>query len=213
MNAEDGRVLTEIPTRKIGAVSICFSQDGRTVALVARNLAVEIWDITGKRVSSFPCPGQSQPWTVNFNADGTKLTTGTWSGKVVVFDVASGNVDRVLDGHHGTVWGARFVPANSDLLVSCAADGLVKLWSLSLGRNVATLNAYSGDTISVEVTEDGQRLVAGGWGPDVLIWDLTHFERHMAGNLHYQIKQFEEELGDTIPKTRLLGWADEVLAR
>jgi len=213
MNAEDGKVLAEISTGKVGAVSMCFSPDGQTVAVVSRNQAVDIWDILGKPVSSFPCPGESQPWTVKFNADGTKLTSGTWSGKVVVFDVASGNVDHVLEGHHGTVWGAGFVPASNDLLVSCAADGLVKLWSLSLGRNVATLAAYTGDVITVDVTADGGHLVAGGWGPDVLIWDLSYFERHIAGNLHYQIEQFEEELGDAIPKTRLLDWADKVLAR
>ncbi len=67
--------------------------------------------------------------------------------------------------------------------------------------------------MAVDVTADGRRLVAAGWAPDVLIWDLSHFERHMAGNLRFQIEQFDEELGDAILRSRLLDWADEVLAR
>ena len=211
MNAKDGKVVTVIPTGKGDAISIRFSPDGRTVAVVPRRRGVEIWDVAGQRVSSFPCPEESQPWTVRFNADGTKLTTGTWHGKVVVFDVASGRVDHIFEGHHGTVWQTDFVPSRNDLLVSCAADGLVKLWSRSLNRNIATLEAFPADAGTVDVTPDGQRLVASGSGSDVLIWDLSHFERHMAGNLRYQIEQFEEELGDTIPKTRLLDWAENVL--
>ena len=102
---------------------------------------------------------------------------------------------------------------SNDLLVSCAADGLVKLWSLSLNQNVATFAAFPADAGTVDVTADGQRLVTSGSGSDVLVWDLAHFEQHMAGNLQYQIEQFEKELGDAIPRDRLLDWAEKVLAR
>ncbi len=212
INTEDGKVVTVIPTEKVEALSIRFSPDGRTVATVPRKGVVEIWDIAGNLVSSFPCPEASQPWTVRFNEDGTKLTTGTWRGRVVVFDVASGHVDHVLKGHHGTVWQTEFVPGRDDLLVSGAADGLVKLWSLSLDRNVATFKAFPADAGTVDVTADGQRLVTSGSGSDVLVWDLSHFDRHIAGNLHYQIEQFDEELGDTISKSKLLDWAEAVRA-
>jgi WD40 repeat protein len=82
--------------------------------------------------------------------------------KVVVFDLASWTIDQVLEGHIGMAWNAAFAPGNDDLLVSSAADGGVKLWSLSLGRNVATLEASAGDVFTVAVGPKGQRLAAAG---------------------------------------------------
>jgi WD40 repeat protein len=213
LRVEDGSVAAEFPTGDAQALSLRFTPDGGRVAVIPRGVAVEIWDLAGEHLASLSSPHGSAPWTMDFSADGAKLATGLWSGNIVVFDVASRRVDQILEGHQGTVWSVAFVPGDEDLLASSAADGTIKLWSLSLGRNVATLQAYEGDALTVSVGPAGRRLVAAGAGADVLVWDLAHFERHMAGNLQYQMGQFTPELGGEIPKQQLLDWAAEVLAR
>ncbi len=213
LKIEDGTLVTKIPTGGCDAICLRFLADGHSVAVIPRDRTIRLWDLSGKQLARFDCPEGSQPWTVEVSADGRKLVAGTWRGTVLVFDIPSQHLERVLKGHQGTVWMAGFVPQREDLVVSGAADGTVKLWSLALGRNLVTLEAFGGDTLTIQADPEGRHLIASGAGPDVLIWDLSHFERHMAGNLRYQIEQLEEELGDAIPRKRLLDWADEVLAR
>jgi len=66
---------------------------------------------------------------------------------------------------------------------------------------------------TVDASYEGKLIIAAGLDNDVLIWDLSHFEKHIAGNLHFQLKKFAPELDDSVDRSRLINWAEEVLSR
>jgi hypothetical protein len=67
--------------------------------------------------------------------------------------------------------------------------------------------------LSVSFTPDGNTLVAAGFDGSLCVWDLEYYDRHIAGNLEYQIGRFREELGDGIQTEPLRVWAEDVLRR
>ena len=82
---------------EIGAVA--FAPDGKTVASVAKESGVHLWDaVTGKELRSFP--GHA----VAFSPDCKTLATTGWSEKTAwVWDLQSGKQLQSFRGHQDRV--------------------------------------------------------------------------------------------------------------
>ncbi len=217
LRVEDGSRLAEIPCNGTEALSVRFAPAGNALAVSSRvkiQGALELWTPEGQWLGTFEPPEPPvTSWTIDFRGDGAKLAAGGWDLKFHVWDVETLTHEKEFAGHQGTVWDVRFTLGKSDLLVSAGADGKIKVWSLFEERDIATIDAFPSDALTVDVTPDGLTLVAAGASSDVLVWDLSYWERHMAGNLRFELERFRAELGSSLDEPRLLGWADEVLAR
>lgn len=217
LRAEDGSRVAEIPCKGTEALSVRFSPRGESLAVASRLKAgggLELWTPDGRRLGGFEVPEPPVTcWTLDFRGDGAKLAAGAWDLKFRVWDVQTLAQEGVFAGHQGTVWDVRFVPGRDDLLVSAGADGKIKVWSLLQERDIATIDAFPSDALTVDVTPDGLTLVVAGASSDVLVWDLSYWERHMAGNLRFELERFRGELSGSLDEPLLLGWADEVLAQ
>ena len=105
-------------------------------------------------------------------------------------------------------------PRDPRLLASASADGTVRLWDIEEQRSLVSLTPFDGyDAVTVAFSPDGKSLVVSGAHETVAVYDLTYYDRHIAGHIEYQIERLRPELGDTIQDERLLAWRDEVLRR
>jgi WD40 repeat protein/signal transduction histidine kinase/CheY-like chemotaxis protein len=86
------------------SLGVAISSDGRTVAsggggyasLVSFGNSVKIWDRpTGKLLRSLPVGTHS--WYLDFNSDDTELAVGTWSEGVQIWNLETGQLERVFD--------------------------------------------------------------------------------------------------------------------
>jgi WD40 repeat protein/serine/threonine protein kinase len=219
----DERDPIDLATSPFNPLSITFAPDGETLATVSRRPPrvgekswqhrIDLWNREGSHVAELREPGTGT-WSAVFSPDGKKLVAGTFQWNIQVWDVATRRLESVLEGHEGTVWTVSFRGDDSDSLFSCSADGTIKLWSLSQQRGVLTLPAFGGQAVVVvDADAAGVSLAAGGANDEVLVWDLSYYERHMAGNLRHRLEELRPELGAGVPEVELLEWADEVLAR
>jgi WD40 repeat protein/class 3 adenylate cyclase len=76
--------------------------DGRTLALGLDNGAVELLDLSTRRRRTL---GRQETTViaVEFSPDGATLATGGIDGKVMIWDVASGQVRETFEGHEGRI--------------------------------------------------------------------------------------------------------------
>ncbi|MBU0618040.1 MAG: WD40 repeat domain-containing protein, partial [Planctomycetes bacterium] len=184
-----GDVLATLPSLGSEALAARISPDGRMIATTHRGDKVALWTETGERSGTLAC--DFPPWTVDFRPDGQKLAVGGWSRHIQIWDLEARKLEARLGESKSVDWGVAYRPSDTNILATCSGDGSVKLWDLSERRNVLTLEPFGGaDALSVSFTPDGKTLVAAGFDGSLCVWDLEYYDRHIAGNLEYQIGRF-----------------------
>lgn len=91
------------------------------------------------------------------------VCSGGQDTDLTVWDLVSQEAVFRLRGHRGGVVGLQFVPKrqDSDVVVSAAADGLLKVWNLSLRQCVQTVVASDAQVTSMVMDSEGRRLLCG----------------------------------------------------
>lgn len=77
---------------------------------------------------------------------------------------------RSLVGHSHSV---RAIAAHGDILVSGSYDMMVKVWRISTGENLHTLQGHTQKVYSVVLDLKRNRCISGSMDSNVRIWDLT----------------------------------------
>jgi WD40 repeat protein/energy-coupling factor transporter ATP-binding protein EcfA2 len=149
--------------------ALAFSPKGQSIATVtdgSGNMLLQIWSLTGKRISSRQL-GLGPLLGVAFHPDGRQLAVATANGQVALLKDIGGPV-RVLVGHRGAVYGVAFSP-DGQRLVSVGNDGKGRLWDLK-GHMVAELRGHTAAINNVAVSSDSRWIATAGEDHTVRLW-------------------------------------------
>jgi WD40 repeat protein len=109
--------------------------------------------------------------SVAFSPDGRWLASGYRDKTVKLWDTASGNLIRSLEGHQSAVNSVAFSP-DGRWLASGSADKTVKLWDPSSGKLVRSLESHRSSVLSVAFSPDGRWLASGSSDNTVKLWEV-----------------------------------------
>ena len=104
-----------------------------------------------------------------FSSDNRRVLATTWSGEVLIIDVASSEQVATLAGHDGPVSDVVYLP-DGQTIVTSSFDGSVRFWDEVTGLELSSFDADVGQVISLAVSPDGTRLLTGGDGGTVNLW-------------------------------------------
>ncbi len=107
---------------------------------------------------------------VLFTPDGARVVTAGQDRKVRVWDAATGNPIRVIDGHLNAVRGLALMPGGRRVL-SCGLDKTVRLTDLEAGHPARVFEGHGGNVQSVAAHPDGRRFLSGAAGGEIWLWD------------------------------------------
>jgi WD40 repeat protein len=107
--------------------------------------------------------------SVAFSPDGRLLASGGDDGAVSLWDSATGEALRSLQGHTDWVRSVAFSP-DGRLLASGGDDWAVRLWDSATGEALRSLKEHTRWVISVAFSPDGRLLASGGSDGAVRLW-------------------------------------------
>jgi WD40 repeat protein len=110
--------------------------------------------------------------SVALSPDGKLLAISDGSGKIYLWQVATGQRILTYEGHTGWVMSVAFSP-DGHTLASASMDRTVKLWNISSGQCQKTLRGHSSGVMSVAFSPNGQILASGSHDQTVRLWDIS----------------------------------------
>ncbi|TVY41194.1 putative WD repeat-containing protein, partial [Lachnellula subtilissima] len=102
----------------------------------------------------------SQVWLVKFSNDGSRLASCGGDGSVIIYDVGSFEVQRVLSDHEDGVASFAWSPDDS-MMVTCSQDRKARLWDVNTGTIKAVIPRFGEPSTSCAWAPDGQTFVVG----------------------------------------------------
>jgi WD40 repeat protein len=153
--------------------AVCFTPDGRQLLTAGADGSIVVWSFETE-TGRFHRDRQFTQLTVPVNAialaaEGRLLVSGSRDRTLAVWDLATGELQGVLEGHAGSVTALAVCP-DGDTVVSGSSDGTVKLWSLSQQGAIASFCDGSDAVMAVAVSPDGQAIVSGTADGTVKVW-------------------------------------------
>jgi WD40 repeat protein/serine/threonine protein kinase len=199
--ASSGRELLTIRGESHFGAGLDFSPDGKSLLTSSVDGAVRLWDAreTSPRVL------QSEGWVqgIAFDPEGARLVTaeaaarGGAASLAKVWEVNTGRLLQVLEGHDDPVRSALFIPG-SDWIATASWDGSVRLWD---GLNAGLLRmiyqtdrprwmrrAGPGASFNQAVlSPTGSTLAAAGWDRTVRVWEFPSGAERLSYGKHQAV--------------------------
>lgn len=150
--------------------SLAFDDDGGVLAAAGGDGIIRLWHAsTGEAITRVASPSG---WarTVTVDSGGVFVALGSGTGDIHICDINTGRVSAHLPGHTGRVL-MLGLTRDGDRLASAAADGTVRLWSLSQQQQLAQVRVdASGQCAAFDPASE--RVVVGS-GAGVAALTLT----------------------------------------
>jgi WD40 repeat protein/class 3 adenylate cyclase len=164
---------------------VAFDATGERVAATLRNGTVVVWDTaTGRELQTLhgpkDLPFRSFGWspTPAFSPDGTLLAGGGWGKTGVVWDLGSGAIEAVLEGHDWEVSDIEFSP-DANVVATTGPDGTVRLWDTATWSSSNTFSGTTAEQYALAFSPDGSTIATGGADGTAVVWDLPTGEQLM----------------------------------
>jgi WD40 repeat protein len=106
-------------------------------------------------------------------ADGRHALSGSsWDRALRLWDLATGETLRTLEGHTGSVSAAAAL-TDGNRALSGSDDSTLRLWDLATGEILRTLEGHTDGVSAVAVVADGSRALSGSEDYTLRLWDLA----------------------------------------
>ncbi|HYV82100.1 MAG TPA: TIR domain-containing protein, partial [Pyrinomonadaceae bacterium] len=105
------------------------------------------------------------------NRQGTRAISGHRDGRLCLWDLESGELVRVTDGHSKIV-GSIQLSRDERYAISGSDDSTIKIWELESGRGIGTLEGHTNSVDSLAISSDGGLIASTGFQDySVRLWD------------------------------------------
>jgi WD40 repeat protein/DNA-binding CsgD family transcriptional regulator len=109
--------------------------------------------------------------TSAFHPSQAWFATGDADGRIVIWDLRSGEQELTWQAHENWVRGLCFTP-DGQYLISASEDRTIKLWQASTGEFVRTIGIHDDWVRSIALSPDGTQIASASRDGTVGLWDL-----------------------------------------
>ena len=137
-----------------GVTAVGFSRDGKWLATgggePSRSGELRIWNVAnGELLHAIPDAHSDTLFCIDFSPDNQYVATGGADRFVKIFEVATGNLFKSLEGHSHHVLGISW-RMDGRRLVSGGSDKVVKVWDFLTGEQVKTITGFGKEVSAIQ---------------------------------------------------------------
>jgi WD40 repeat protein len=175
-----GQLLRTFTGHTSEVASVAFSPNGERIASASGHWTgqdkpgeVLIWSAsTGQVALALKAHSRGIHWkALAFSPDGARLATGSYDQTIKIWDTATGQLLRTLEGHTYVISSVAFSP-DGRLLASSSRDKTVKIWDTTRGREIRNLGGHPETVNDAKFSPDGTRIFSSDGGFAVKVWDV-----------------------------------------
>lgn len=192
-SAEDGRLLHDLKKHTDWVTAIEYSPDGVLLATGDRGGGLVLWEAQGAQEFQVLVGHQGAITDVSWRKDADVLASSSEDGTIRLWNPNDGKQIKQWKAHDGGVLSLEY--AHDGRIVSCGRDRRVRVWDGS-GKQEREVGDFGDIVLSVAISEDGKRAIAGDWGGNVAVIEATSGER--AGALRADPPTLAEHIEQTI---------------
>jgi len=165
-NTEDGERVFDIKKHTDWIFAVAFSPDGVLIASGDRSAGLVVWEAaTGQQYLDLT-DHKGAINDIAWRDDSNVFASASDDGTVKLWDVVSGRAIKSIAAHAGGVTGVAF--DHEGRLVTAGKDRRVKLWNPA-GDLIREFPVMEEAVLTVAISHDGTRVVAGDWNGAVLV--------------------------------------------
>ncbi len=150
-------------------------------------LAAEVGLWSSYRQTNFPLRSftahSSRVSSVAIAPDGRTALSGSESGTLRLWELATGLELRTFTGHSGWVSSVT-ISVDDRTALSGSHDKTLKLWDLATGKELRTFTGHSNIVTSVAIAPDGRTVLSGSYDRTLKLWDAATGEELRTLNGH-----------------------------
>ncbi|XP_075979603.1 WD repeat-containing protein SL1-17-like [Anticarsia gemmatalis] len=141
----------------MGVVSVAINPAASMIVSASLDSNMILWDLnSGKKITEVAI-GESDVWQLVFSPDGEHVATGGHLGKVQVFNVSHGSIDKTLDTRGKFILSIDWSP-DGKYIATGSEDGTVCILDVQQGKVLHTIEAHSQPIRSVSFSPCSNRL-------------------------------------------------------
>jgi serine/threonine protein kinase/WD40 repeat protein/Tfp pilus assembly protein PilF len=163
-------LVPELVVRGDVVRSLAFHPTGQLLALLNRELRLELWSLASHRLMhSLTVPAETQK--IEFSLDGNYLLAIAGDRVAAAYSITTTPEKRYLLGHTGAATAVDFTP-DGELIASVSKDRTARLWEAGNGKLRHTLIGHQREIQDAAFSPDGKWVATGDWDGTILIWDV-----------------------------------------
>ena len=169
-DADQGKLLRELPAPGADIRAITFSPDGTRMAAAGRAGIVRIWDAASGQPLSDVRVSSRRICALAYSPDGKLLAAAGQQRIVRLLDSSSGKPLADLPERPGEIMAICF--CGPDTLASAGSGDVIHLWDLALRKERCELIGHTGSITTLVFNRSAETLISGSYDTTVRLWDV-----------------------------------------
>ena len=173
-DAANGKQIRVLSGHRSGVNSVAFSADGKQLVSTSHDSDTLLWTLAdgSSRIVAPPVGPRGSRYDAKLSPDGTIGVSVSVFYSPTIFDAATGENLRWLEGHTSSIYGADFSP-DGKRLVTASDDKTARLWDPHSGEEIGVLRGHEDLLYSAAFSPDGSRIATASRDGTARIWDVA----------------------------------------